>query len=121
MAGLYSNASGSIFCFFASYDEEQGHATPSGGLSLSFDERTNPLVILGLRANPTTYSLSGGVSGTTLLRNGTPVNLNADGIRRQDLQALPAIWSALRSDSAITAAQVRTLLRFILRQLYQDN
>jgi hypothetical protein len=117
MAKVFANAGGTILRFLRNADEERRFPAPPPGTTttLTFDEEVNAAVVAALDADWNAHQVVGG----QLRRNGVPVPLAADGPAALDRTALPALLPKLSDASVLTATELKTLLRLILRLLKQ--
>jgi hypothetical protein len=115
MATLYANASGHIIRFLQSEPEEARFPNaPSGtAVTLTFDPVVNAAVLEALNTDWNSHAVSGGV----LVRNGVPVVISSAGLAFQDRQALAALREKLDADQSLSAAELRRVLRWIIRRL----
>lgn len=119
MARICADASGNICRFLKSEEEEKRYPNDPPGVAcvITFDETTNQAVIDGLNADWNSHS----VSGTVLLRNGTPVTINPPSLRFQDLRPIGlAIRNKLRNDEPLTTTELNRVLRFLLAAVLRD-
>jgi hypothetical protein len=124
MALIYADDDGKIIRFLQTEEEEKRYPDPPEGTvtTIEFDPKTNASLITGLNTSWNSYSVSGTVAGSgAVLQNGTPVVLAPNGLQFRDLKDLRTIWQSLKSDGTITQAELRVILRYILRRLLADD
>ena len=86
---------------------------PEATQSLDFDPDTNGQLATGLLAQWDRLRLNAGV----LTRDGVVVTINPDGPAGKDAKMMTQIRALLDADTALSAAQLRAILRFILRRI----
>jgi hypothetical protein len=124
MALIYADDGGNIIRFLQTEEEEKRYPdAPAGTVTtIEFDPKTNASLITGLNTNWNSYSVSGTVAGSgVVLQNGTPVVLAPKGLAFRDRENLRTIWQSLKADGTITAAELRVILRYILRRILADD
>lgn len=119
MAKIFAGAGGAILRFLRNADEERRFPAPPPGTAttLAFDEEANAAAVAALDADWNAHQVVGG----QLRRTGAVVALAPDGPAAQDRAALPALLPKLADASVLTPAELKTLLRVILRLLRQLN
>jgi hypothetical protein len=115
MAKLYADANGVILKYVKTNEEEdQFPDTPSGtNESLNFDLRTNPAIGLKLDTDWNKCRLVGGVFSY----DGQTQPINAPSATPTEYQALRTILAKLKADQVLSAAEIRGLLRYLLKTL----
>jgi hypothetical protein len=115
MAKLYADNDGRLLRLLKDEVEERRFpAAPSGTTTtIEFDEEENASVLQALAEDWNSHAVSGGV----LVRNHLPVALAENGQGFQDERAVTAILLKLRNDQSLTAAELRILLRSIVRSI----
>lgn len=114
MATLYAAADGTLLALDIPGAGPPIVAPPGTTQSLAFDEATNQAVVTALQTDSwSRFRLNGGI----LTRDGQPAPINPDGAVAKDAKQLAAIKALLDADTALSAAQLRAVLRFILRRI----
>lgn len=117
MAKLYSDAQGTILKFVKTPEEDdQFPDTPPGTTeTLSFDLRTNPDLGSKLDTDWNNCRLLNGLFSY----KGVFQVVNAPAGASTEYQLLKAILVKLNTDQALSAAEIRGLLRYIFKRLNQ--
>lgn len=118
MAKLYVDVLGVPIRYLRTEQQEELHPNPPSGTveTLEFDIRTNPDIDTKLCADQKLCRVSGG----QFIWNGVVQSINAPSNELTDRTALKVIWLKLKSDQIVTAAEVRLILRYLLRRVLQD-
>jgi hypothetical protein len=117
MAKLYSDANGVILKFVKTPEEDDQYPdTPSGTTeTLAFDLRTNSAIGAALDTDWNNCRLLNGLFSY----KGVFQVVNAPAGASTEYQLLKAILAKLNQDQALSAAEIRGLLRFIFKRLSQ--
>lgn len=116
MATIYGGADGQILRLLVTPFEEAQHGPPAGAVStLVFDPATNAALLEGLRQEITAYRLITG----RLERAGQPQPINPPSQAWQDFQTARQLWAKLAADQNLTTAELRILLRYLLRIIFR--
>ena len=112
MATLYAHADTTLLAFLTDADaRRQPDPPPDTAASLVVDEATNGALIADLRRSTDAYRLA---ANGTLTKSGQPVTVNPPGRHYQDRLSLAAIITKLDADQALSAPELRVVLRFLL-------
>lgn len=116
MATIYGGADGRLLRVLLTAWEEAWYGAPADAASvLVFDPATNQDLVAALRDTMDAYRLVGG----TLLRAGEPVPINPPSQAWQDFQTARQLWAKLAADQNLTTAELRILLRYLLRIIFR--
>lgn len=113
MAKLYADNNGRIIRFLRNEEEEDWYPNaPVGAVhSLEYDPRTNPLI--GQRVDSDHERCR--VIDSEFRWDGVAQTISPSGPITQ-YAAVKVIWAKLKDDQAISAAEVRAILRFLIRR-----
>jgi hypothetical protein len=111
---VYANPDGTIAAYTPGFEDppNPAHRPPPGIVPLEFDEESNPVVVAMLLHRTRDLRLANGV----LTLDGAAVKILAESPARLERKAIDALRAKLEADQAPTAAELRLVLRFLLRR-----
>lgn len=116
MARIDYEPDGTILRLLTNEREEAAIPVPPGASSLAFDATTNADLLDGLSGRlPGVLWQDHRVVAGLLQRQGVPVPLAPPSRASLDRQARAALLTKLEADQALTAVELRTALRLLLR------
>ncbi len=111
---LYADSTGRLIQWRPPTDEPIIPAPPAGAAHvLDFDHTTNAALIAAVGQNWSTARLVDG----TLTIGAQTIAVQPQGQAYSDRQSLSALFDKLRTDQSLTTAELRIVLRIVLRQM----
>lgn len=115
---IYANANGNILRVLSNDAEERMFGPPDGYADMvELDEDTNAAVVAELRPDPSRFTVANG----KLKKNGQNVTLAAQGSRYADVRQTGALLAKLDNDQALTAGELRVLLRVMAKAMREKG